>query len=68
MKMKESNLLLIIGVFVSVLLTQVNSQGEQVPTDEVGIVHEKQFIVRIELFAINVSIMYPLHHKTITHF
>ena len=49
MKMKESNLLLIIGVFVSVLLTQVNSQGEQVPTDEVGIVHEKQFIVRIKI-------------------
>ena len=43
--MKELNLPLIIGVLVSVLLTKVNCQGEQVPTDEVGIVYKNQFIV-----------------------
>jgi len=34
--MKELNWLLIIGALVSVLLPQVNCQGEQVPTDEKG--------------------------------
>ena len=46
--MKELNWLLIIGALVSVLLPQVNCQGEQVPTDEVDIVHKKQSIVPLK--------------------
>lgn len=50
--MKELNWLLIIGALVSVLLPQVNCQGEQVPTDEVDIVHKKQSIVPLKAYLI----------------